>query len=48
MEMRSETMLRIAICDDIPDHMEKIKSGVRQYFANTQKKRSIFLHTITH
>ena len=39
VEMRSETILRIAICDDLPDHLEKIKSGVRQYFSQHPEER---------
>ncbi len=41
--MRSETMLRIAICDDLQDHLEKIKSGVKQYFSEyPEEKIDIF------
>jgi DNA-binding LytR/AlgR family response regulator len=45
VEMGNETMLRIAICDDIPDHLEKIKSGVRQYFSeHPEEKINIFTY----
>lgn len=32
-------MLRIAICDDLPDHLEKIKSSVRQYFKERPEEK---------
>ncbi len=32
-------MLRIAICDDIQDHLEKIQSGVRQYFSEHPEEK---------
>jgi DNA-binding LytR/AlgR family response regulator len=32
-------MLRIAICDDISDHLEKIKSGVIQYFSEYSEEK---------
>ncbi len=31
MTVRSETMLRIAICDDLPDQLEQIKTAVEQF-----------------
>lgn len=38
-------MLRIAICDDMPDHLEKIKSGVMQYFtAYPEETTEIFTY----
>ncbi len=38
-------MLRIAICDDIPDHLEKIKLGVKQYFSeHPEEKIDIFTY----
>lgn len=32
MAVRSEAMLRIAICDDLPDQLAKIKTAVERYF----------------
>lgn len=45
MAMRSEAMLRIAICDDIPDQLAKIKTAVEQYFgAYPDEQTEIFTY----
>lgn len=45
VEVRSDTMLHIAICDDLPDQLEKIKVGVRKYFgAYPEEKIEIYTY----